>query len=517
LRYWMAGLFGLAMIPFLATPVLPLIDFYNHLARFFVLSHIGSSAFLQTHYQAHWGLLPNIGVDVLATPLLYVLPPMLAGHVIVIAILAVQYGGVLYFRRALTGQGSLLAAVLLLPLLYSYILNWGFANFLLGLGLVFWAAGWWLRVRDRPVLAVPVSCVLALLIFFCHGMAFILYGMLLGLLEVGIFLRRPDASDGESDAPRRIADLVRALAFVAVQAILPVAYFLLWRNGVTGGGTVEALPMAKESFAQFLVRETYNHLEAILRVEEGPALWFDIATLFAQIGLIAFLVARGRLILVRLAWLAIGAVVVLALIPLPTLFGIAFIDDRLPLFAALVLIGSLGVGAGAWVGAERIAGAALIGIVFVRLAAIAVGWHGQGALYREYDSIAAQIPREKMTITVLVGASNHETKVPRPELYGPLLVIQAGQAAPLFSDAKQQPLLLNGPLKRAMADLKSRPEGQYHIHPDQNRYMTAAAASGFEYLLVCNADLLTQPFPPQLQLVARTAHFALLRAPGPTR
>ena len=43
LAYAAAGLFILAMLPLLATPVLPLIDFYNHLARFFVLSRIGAS------------------------------------------------------------------------------------------------------------------------------------------------------------------------------------------------------------------------------------------------------------------------------------------------------------------------------------------------------------------------------------------------------------------------------------------------------------------------------------------
>jgi len=112
-----AALFAAAMIPLLLTPVLPLIDFTNHLARFFVLSRIGASDFLQAHYQTHWVLLPNIGADLLAVPLLHVLPPLIAGHAIVIVILAMLYGGVLYFRRALTGERSLLAALLLLPLL----------------------------------------------------------------------------------------------------------------------------------------------------------------------------------------------------------------------------------------------------------------------------------------------------------------------------------------------------------------------------------------------------------------
>ena len=184
--------------------------------------------FLQANYQAHWSLLPDIGVDLLSTPLLYVLPPLLAGHVIAIGILAILYSGVLAFQRALTGRSSLLVATLLLPLLYSYVLNWGFANFLLGLGFAFWAVAWWLRYRGRPRLAVPVGCVLALVIFFSHGIAFVLYGLLMICLELGFFFGPPKSQESE----RKSADLARSLGLLAIQAILPVVFFLYWRAGI---------------------------------------------------------------------------------------------------------------------------------------------------------------------------------------------------------------------------------------------------------------------------------------------
>jgi hypothetical protein len=510
LPYAAAGLFALAMLPLLATPVLPLIDFYNHLGRFFVLSRIGGSEFLQAHYQAHWTLLPNIGGDVLAVPLLQILPPLIAGHVIVIAISAVLYGGVLYFRRALTGEGSLLAALLLMPLLYSYVLNWGFANFLLGLGLAFWAAGWWLRHRGRPRFAVPVSCVLALLVFFSHGIAFLLYGLLLALLETAFFFQ----SRQSGQSRRRAGDLVRALALLAVQAILPAAYFLSWRAGLMGGVPVDALPAAREPFMTWLARDAFNHLESIFRVEEGPSLWFDIATLTLQAGVIGFLMWRGRVSLARSAWLAVCAAMLMALVPIPPMYGMAFIADRLPLFAALLAIGALCVRPGAWAVGERMALAALIVTVFARLAATAISWHAYADLYREYVCVAAHIGPQKMTVPVMVGAGNHETKVPRSEMFGPLLIIQRQQAGPLFADPNQQPLLLKGPLKQAVEDLASRPDGRAGIYLDPYRYVMAASASGFDYMLVSNAQLLTRPLPPELPVVTRTTHFILLRAPG---
>jgi hypothetical protein len=507
LPYAAAGLFAAAMIPLFLTPVMPLIDFTNHLARFFVLSRIGASEFLQAHYQAHWTLLPNMGADVLAVPLLHVLPPLIAGHAIVIVILAVLYGGVLYFHRALTGQGSLLTALLLLPLLYSYVLNWGFVNFLLGLGFGFWAAGWWLRHRSRPGLAVPVSCLWALLILFCHGIAFILYGLLLVLLETAFVLSRRE------EGGRRASGLGRALALLAVQAVLPAIYFLAWRSG-WAGAPVAALPVPREAFTTWLARDAFNHLESILRVAEGPSLWFDIATLAVQAGVVGFLMLRGRVWLMRPAWLAAAILSLLALIPIRPMFGMAFIADRLPLFAVLVVIGALCVRPGAWAGRERIAFGILMVTVFARLAAIAASWHGYADLYREYVSVASRIPPGKMTVPVMVGAGNHETKVPRTEMFGPLLIIQHGQAGPLFADPNQQPLLLNGPLKKAMDDLAARPGSRTGIFLNPYRYVTAAAASGFDYMLVSNAQLLTKPLPAQLPVVARTTHFILLRAPA---
>ena len=47
---------------------------------------------------------------------------------------------------------------------------------------------------------------------------------------------------------------------------------------------------------------------------------------------------------------------------------------------------------------------------------------------------------------------------------------------------------------------------------DYNTYMSDAVVAGFDYLLVCNAQLMTQPFPDNASLVAQTSHFALLRA-----
>src|SRR5690606_12022193 len=58
-----AGIFLLSLLPLLVSPVLPTIDFYNHAARYFILTHLDESGSLQLSYAAAWNVLPNLGLD----------------------------------------------------------------------------------------------------------------------------------------------------------------------------------------------------------------------------------------------------------------------------------------------------------------------------------------------------------------------------------------------------------------------------------------------------------------------
>src|SRR3546814_2234303 len=96
----------LLLVPLTSTPVLPLIYFYNHIARYFVLSHLDGDAVLSANYIAAWALLPNLGLDAIATPLLAVVPPLLAGKLIVGLILLVEFSGVIFLHRTLDRKST---------------------------------------------------------------------------------------------------------------------------------------------------------------------------------------------------------------------------------------------------------------------------------------------------------------------------------------------------------------------------------------------------------------------------
>src|SRR3546814_2879510 len=73
------------------------------------------------------------------------------------------------------------------------------------------------RLRECPVVASAAASGGALAIFFCHGFAFAIYGVLLGALEFGRWLHARE---------RTVGGLGRTAALLAAQAVIPVVLFL---------------------------------------------------------------------------------------------------------------------------------------------------------------------------------------------------------------------------------------------------------------------------------------------------
>ncbi len=222
------------------------------------------------------------------------MPLSVLPHLLTVLILAVLFAGILALNRAITGQVRWPALLLALPLLYSWIFNWGFANFLLGLGLALLTAAWWLKQRDRPVRRVGFALLLALAIFFCHALAFGLFGILIASLELGHWwLQRP----------RRFAALVSALGQCALLAVVPAILFLQSRTATAAGGVSNVDESLARLRARGLVMNRLAELavqrvETSIRVAEGPsypadALWLLLLLALLGAGLPAACLAVG--------------------------------------------------------------------------------------------------------------------------------------------------------------------------------------------------------------------------------
>ena len=503
----LAAIFALACLPVLMAPVLPTIDFYDHLNRYFVLAKLSQPSFLAENYESHWSILPNIGLDIVGSQLFSWLDPAAAPRIFAVLIFAIQYSGVLIFNRVLTGTWSALNALLIIPFLYSFIFVWGFANFLLGLGLVFWGAAAWILLRRRLALATAVGVVFALVIFLTHGVAFGLYGLLLGGLEVGYFLL---GREGFASFARRIAAL-------AVQAIAPLALFVVSATAQASGGVSTAgrsihQLMNRGSLADRLVDLVIYRLQTIVRVAEGPTPAFDAITLAATGAVMVWLALRGRASLPRETWIAllIGAGLV-AVVP-PAMFGVGYVSDRMPLFFALLLVGSLSFDLRP--GRRDAVPALLIALLVVgRIGYISADWGRYAPDVRDYRAVASRIPSHQVVNFINVSLQPRLGPQRRCEMYGPMLISMYGQAAALFAIPTAQPLRLKGRLAAALSDLpdhkpfKGAEATDYYI-----RTLDAVIAQKrFDYSLICDADLMGRPLPPTAEIAARQGRFTLVR------
>lgn len=498
-------IFLISIIPVVVAPILPMIDFYSHVARFFVLSQLHSDSFLQQYYDSNWSILPNIGMDVIGTSLMGFFPATIVDKTLVIIIFATQYFGIIAFGRQISGSNSLLTAVLSVPLLYSFILGWGFANFLFGLGLVFWGAAWWLSRREHLKVAVPVASLFALLIFLSHGLSFALYGLLLGGLELGRFIVAK---------PRSIRALSISTSALAIQAVAPAALFFASPTsksltGLTNADeAIRSLSLSGDIWPRIFDIFKYR-ISTIYRVSESSDAKIDLAVFAITIAILATLILARQIKIPRFMFPSLFIAFLLVIFTPPSIFGVGYVSDRMPLFFAFIFVGSISIGPQYSLAGKS--GIYFLATVFaIKLSWIGASWQSYKQDMIDFRAVSNQIPPQR-----LVGFFNTANKYRleterRCQMYGPLLVIYRSAAAPLFAYSSQQPISLRGRLKEAA---RSQTEWRGSIQrqqPIQERSESFFKGAGFDYILACRPLGVDQEIVTMDPVVQR-GRFALFR------
>ena len=192
---WWAAFGGLCLVllaPLLIVDVPPLLDYPNHLARAFVLASLPGDTILGRFYAPHWSIIPNLGLDLITPPLLHLLPVHVAGRLVIAAALLLPVCGTVAYNTALGGRWWSLGVGLVA---YNSCVLSGFLNFSLSLGLALLLAATWLRWREhRPWCTVALATVGAPILFICHLMGLIFFGLLIAGAELSRLspLRRRD-------------------------------------------------------------------------------------------------------------------------------------------------------------------------------------------------------------------------------------------------------------------------------------------------------------------------------------
>src|SRR5690242_15542579 len=95
-----AGLLAIVLaVPLGLVDVPPVLDYPNHLARYFVLAHPDDPVTSQM-YAVRWGILPNLGMDVIGAAVLRTTDVHVGGRLLLALSLFAPVIGVIAYHRA---------------------------------------------------------------------------------------------------------------------------------------------------------------------------------------------------------------------------------------------------------------------------------------------------------------------------------------------------------------------------------------------------------------------------------
>ncbi len=481
-------------LPFWTGPWLGMIDYPNHLARYFVVAHYGDLPALQEFYQVEWHPIANIGLDVVvqAIHIATSLPTERISQVLVGTLSVLLIPAALSLNRALFGVWSYwpLASALLV---FNYVLLYGFTNYIGGLTLAIFLAAAWASLHERSLaVLLPAFGLGAAALFFFHLYAFAIYGLFwLCHAAWSLWMRQ------ETIRPLVIRHAATALQFLP--ALLVLVLFSPTSRNIGFGHIQPAMAWDK-------LMGLYSVFDIGVRsVTLATFLIFGAAVL-------AGLTSR------RLVFSPVGAVVVSALtavfLVMPFgLLGAAFADYRLP-----VAIVAVAIAATRWRGlpgrAAFVLSAATITLVVVRTAVMTSEWAQSNRRYAEIMQLMSAMEPGRKLLTIIATEDIGAIFLRRPPIdHASALAVIARQSfvPTLFAEPEKQPISFTpavAPLAQILlpiAPLYSQPDS-IATDPGLPGYRLAATA-----WLYRSPDPLSVPEITQYDYVLVFARTPLLR------
>lgn len=452
--FWIAVL--ATALPFLVVDVAPLCDLPNHLGRIHVLANLDKVSGYSEFYVEDPVILPNLALDSVATPLARFMPTTRASQVFCLMMaLSVVLGAaaVAYAQRRSAGVAAALAACCL----HTVSLEYGFVNYTAGIGCALLAIAAWIRSRDMdPTSRMTLSVPLALVVFFCHLMPFVFYGVIVASYEIARAVQR--RSKG---APLLLA--FESAPIAAAQFIAPVVLYLGYSpTAAELGGTWTSVGFGKK----------LSQLVSVFRIGDGDAdLVFTGAVL--AVGLLLFIITRPQLRLTGLLSLA-GMLLLFFIAPQKTATA-DNISIRIPAAIALVFAAFIGLHTDGHRHRLRVLTFALAGLTIGRSAQITWKWWSEADTYTAIRQGFGAI-REGSTLFTLRDVPN---RVEIRRTWHPPLAHVAGLALlehpvwvpQLFANEGQQPLVVRNPSLLETRSPRGDPMPTYRSPEDFGRWL----------------------------------------------
>ncbi len=371
---WALGIVTLVLIaPIWTFGTLPWQDYGDHLARVYIFAHYQDVPRFQREFDILAEPLPNLAMDAIATPLLWVLPVNLVAHLFPSILILIFVAGCHLFARAVHGAFSwlVLPAVFLI---YNILLMWGFLNYVFSTGLFLIAAASWMRFQRQPTIRRGTwASVAALATYFAHLSGFFFLCVFVGSQVVAAgfkALRSPKSGF-----------LPRALALLLPLAPGLALYGYLLVSGQLGNGVVIYSSLPDKLMRIWTVFGSYV-----------PPL--DILVAIVVLGAIALALLDGRLRIPA----SMGAVILIfcaMYLAFPVHFHTSFqVDARFLLPAVVLFPLSLSIRMPR-IGA-RLAYGLVMAAMLLRLGAISRSWQLAEKETLEQRKLLAEVEPESL-------------------------------------------------------------------------------------------------------------------------
>jgi len=404
-NWWETRSFAVAMIlasivPLLWPVIPPIIDLPEHMGRYHIQLEIGRSPFLKQWFSFEWGIIGNLGVDLLVEPLAPVFGLVLAVKLIVMAIPALTVAGLLLIAREVHGRLPPTAAFAL-PLAYGFPFQFGFVNYALSMALALLAFGVWLRLgrqrrlKLRAILFVPIGAI----VWVAHSYGWGVLGLLAFVAEV-------------IDARNRGRSWIAAVWYGGLACLPlapPVLLMLIWRSDASGN---------TRDFLNWTAKRAW--MLAILRDRDVN---FDIGSATLLYTLVVVATLRAGLRVDRV--LGAAALVLLAayLIIPRILLGSAYADMRLaPFMVAVAVIG---------ISADRfdrkwMTGFAIVGVLFyaARLASLTGTYVERDGFYADQLTATDHIDRGARVFVLVNLPCSGRWRLERADHLGAIAIVK---------------------------------------------------------------------------------------------
>lgn len=202
----------LLMVPFLFCSIPPLTDLPGHMGSAAVAAYADDPIFA-SRMGFDWHLIPNMGTDLIVAALRRALGLIWSFRLVAASIPLLLATGLIMVARAVNPRGAASTAWALV-FIYSYPLNNGFLNYMLGVALSLICFASWIRLDQHMRLREAAAWLVIPLVFLCHVVA--------GCLLVLFIASR------EFDLARQNRQM-RSLLVRCRPLLSSVAIILLWR------------------------------------------------------------------------------------------------------------------------------------------------------------------------------------------------------------------------------------------------------------------------------------------------